>query len=48
VRSFNLREGINRKDDALPGRFTKEPLKGQIVEKEKLEKMLDLHYKLRG
>jgi len=48
VRSFNSREGISRKDDALPERFVKEPLIGQVVEKEKLDKMLDQYYKLRG
>jgi len=48
VRVFNLREGIGRKDDVLPERFVKEPLKGQVVEKEKLDKMLDQYYKLRG
>jgi aldehyde:ferredoxin oxidoreductase len=48
VRSFNLREGISRKDDVLPDRFVKKPLKGQVVEKEKLDKMLDRYYKLRG
>ena len=48
VRSFNLREGISRKDDVLPERFTKETVKGQVVEKEKLDKMLDQYYKLRG
>jgi len=48
VRQFNLREGISRKDDVLPERFLKEPLKGQVVEKEKLDKMLDRYYKLRG
>jgi aldehyde:ferredoxin oxidoreductase len=48
VRSFNLREGVSRKDDVLPERFVKEPLKGQVVEKEKLDKMLDRYYKLRG
>lgn len=48
VRSFNLREEISRKDDVLPERFMKEPLKGQVVEKEKLDKMLDHYYKLRG
>jgi hypothetical protein len=31
------------KDDVLPERFEKEPLKGQVVEKEKLDKML-IHY----
>jgi len=49
-RLFNAREGINRKDDTLPDRFTKEPMpegpgKGQVVD---LEPMLDDYYKLRG
>ncbi|MEM2896928.1 MAG: aldehyde ferredoxin oxidoreductase family protein [Candidatus Bathyarchaeia archaeon] len=49
-RAFNIREGISRKDDALPERFTKTPApegppKGHVVE---LEKMLDEYYELRG
>jgi aldehyde:ferredoxin oxidoreductase len=49
-RLFNAREGIGRKDDTLPDRFTKEPMpegpgKGQVVD---LEPMLDDYYKLRG
>jgi len=48
VMSFNLREGISRKYDVLPERFLKDPLKGQVVEKEKLNKMLDRYYKLKG
>jgi aldehyde:ferredoxin oxidoreductase len=47
VRSFNLREGISRGDDTLPERFMKEPLKGQVVKKEKLNEMLNQYYKLR-
>ncbi len=48
-RLFNLREGISKKDDRLPERFTKEPLpegpaKGQYVE---LDKMLPEYYKIR-
>ncbi len=47
---FNLREGIGKRDDKLPDRFTKEPLpegpgKGQVVE---LDQMLPEYYKLRG
>jgi len=45
VRSYNSREGISRKDDTLPERFLNEPLKGQVVKKEKLDKTLDLYYK---
>jgi aldehyde:ferredoxin oxidoreductase len=49
-RLFNAREGISRKDDVLPERFTKEPMprgpsKGQIVE---LERMLREYYECRG
>ena len=49
-RLFNAREGITRKDDNLPKRFTHEPMpegpgKGQTVD---LEPMLDDYYKLRG
>ncbi|MFW9977249.1 MAG: aldehyde ferredoxin oxidoreductase family protein [Candidatus Thorarchaeota archaeon] len=49
-RLFNAREGISRKDDNLPKRFTHEPMpegpgKGQVVD---LESLLDDYYKLRG
>ena len=48
-RLFNVREGITRKDDTLPDRFTKEPMprgpaKGQVVE---LDVMLDEYYSYR-
>ena len=49
-RVFNVREGLTRKDDSLPGRFLKEPMtegasKGQVVN---LDYMLDEYYELRG
>jgi len=49
-RAFNVREGIRRKDDTLPERFTKEPMpngpaRGQVVN---LERMLDEYYQLRN
>jgi len=49
-RLFNAREGISRKDDTLPKRFTHDPMpegpgKGQLVN---LEPMLDDYYRLRG
>jgi aldehyde:ferredoxin oxidoreductase len=49
-RAFNVREGIRRKDDQLPRRFTHEPFpkgpsKGQTVN---LEPMLDEYYRLYG
>ncbi len=49
-RLFNAREGITKKDDQLPDRFTKDPMpdgpgKGQLVN---LEPMLLDYYTLRG
>ncbi|RLG41885.1 MAG: aldehyde ferredoxin oxidoreductase, partial [Thermoproteota archaeon] len=49
-RAFNVREGIRRKDDTLPERFTEEPMpsgpaKGQVVD---LERMLNEYYQLRN
>ncbi|TFG30822.1 hypothetical protein EU527_13945 [Candidatus Thorarchaeota archaeon] len=49
-RLFNAREGITKKDDKLPDRFTKDPMpdgpgKGQVVD---LEPMLRDYYLLRG
>jgi aldehyde:ferredoxin oxidoreductase len=49
-RLFNAREGISKKDDQLPDRFTKNPMpegpgKGQRVD---LEPMLHDYYSLRG
>jgi aldehyde:ferredoxin oxidoreductase len=49
-RSFNIRQGLTRKDDTLPDRFTKEPMRdgfaeGQIVN---LEPMISEYYELRG
>jgi len=49
-RAFNIREGLTRKDDVLPERFTRElmpegPAKGQVVN---LESMLREYYSLRG
>lgn len=48
-RCFNTREGLRRKDDALPDRFTREPMphgpgKGQVVD---LKLMLDQYYSMR-
>jgi aldehyde:ferredoxin oxidoreductase len=49
-RLFNLKAGFSRKDDTLPPRILKEPIKsgpskGEI---EKLDQMLDDYYKVRG
>lgn len=49
-RAYNIREGLSRKDDALPARFLNEPspdgtCKGQTVN---LKMMLDEYYRTRG
>jgi aldehyde:ferredoxin oxidoreductase len=47
IGAFNLREGISRREDTLPERFMKEPIKGQVIEKEKLNEMLNQYYKFK-
>ena len=51
-RMFNLREGFSRKDDTLPDRLMKEPLKfgiskGAVIEQKDLDFMLDEYYQAR-
>ena len=51
-RAFNVREGITRKDDKLPKRFTEPlpegPYKGEAFPEDVFEKMLNHFYRLRG
>ena len=51
-RAFNVREGITRKDDTLPPRFTEPlpegPYAGEAFPAEALGKMLDYYYEFRG
>lgn len=47
-RLFNLREGIDKSQDRLPDRFTREPLSGNPRMRVRLDKMLPKYYKLRG
>lgn len=52
-RAFNVREGVDRRDDTLPERFFAEPLpegpaKGKRVKKEIFEKIKDEYYEARG
>ena len=52
ITKFNQREGISKKDDTLPERFTSESLnkgasKGETITKEGLEKMLKEYYKIK-
>jgi aldehyde:ferredoxin oxidoreductase len=53
TRLFNAREGFGRKDDTLPERLftessTSGPSKGQVVERESFERMLDEYYDIVG
>ncbi len=52
TRAFNVREGMSRRDDYLPPRFSQNMLDGasseQTITKRDLEKMLDEYYELRG
>lgn len=50
TRRFNLREGLNPKDDTLPKRFFDEPLgrEGKTLRREDLRRMLQDYYALRG
>jgi aldehyde:ferredoxin oxidoreductase len=52
-RAFNCREGISRKDDALPARASREPIpegpsKGMFTPPGEFGGMLDEYYRLRG
>ncbi len=52
-RAFGCREGIGRKDDHLIGKWGDEPVpsgpfKGETLDKDKWETMLDDYYRLRG
>ncbi|MFC1990704.1 aldehyde ferredoxin oxidoreductase family protein [Chloroflexota bacterium] len=52
-RAFSVREGMNRKDDILKGRWGSEPIadgpcKGDRIDPDKFGKLLDEYYRLRG
>jgi aldehyde:ferredoxin oxidoreductase len=52
-RAFLVREGITKKDDVLRGKWGNEPvpdgpLKGEMIDPEKWDKLLDEYYKVRG
>jgi aldehyde:ferredoxin oxidoreductase len=53
ARLFNIREGATRKDDSLPPRVMKDPVKsgvgeGSVTTQEDLDVMLDGYFKTRG
>jgi aldehyde:ferredoxin oxidoreductase len=52
-RMFDVRQGLRRKDDSLPAKFFKEPLKngpykGEVIDEQKFEEMKDEYYTIRG
>ena len=52
-RMFDVRQGLRRKDDSLPKKFFKEPLKkgpykGEVLNEKKFEQMKDEYYDIRG
>ena len=52
-RAFLCREGVRRKDDRLVGKWAQEPIpngpyKGERIDPEKWEKMLDDYYRIRN
>lgn len=52
-RLINMREGIAREDDTLPGRYFEEEMKlrlarGHRIERERFQEMLSAYYRLRG
>jgi aldehyde:ferredoxin oxidoreductase len=52
-RMFDVRQGLRRKDDSLPKKFFKEPLKsgpykGEVMDEKKFEEMKDEYYEIRG
>ena len=52
-RAFLVREGITKKDDVLRGKWGNEPVpdgpfKGEVIDPEKWDKLLDEYYQVRG
>ncbi len=50
TRRFNIREGLTSKDDHLPSRFHREPLKesGKVITQEEMETLLKEYFQIRG
>jgi len=53
MKAYIVREGLTRKDDDWPERFYQEPwptgpLKGRVASREKIYRLLDEYYELRG
>ncbi len=52
-KAYIFRQGLNRKDDNWPDRFYEEPMKdgpskGMVLPREKVDRLLDDYYELRG
>jgi len=52
-RAFSVREGVDRKDDVLGGKWGNEPIpdgpcKGEQIDPRKFDKLLDEYYQVRG
>ena len=52
-RMFDVRQGLRRQDDSLPKKFFDQPLthgpyKGEVMDKDKFERMKDEYYDIRG
>ncbi len=52
-RLINIREGLSRKDDTLPGRYFDDPMplklaKGHHIDRDQFDKMLTRYYRYRG
>ncbi|MBI4332291.1 MAG: hypothetical protein HY673_13525 [Chloroflexi bacterium] len=52
-KAYSVRQGLTRKDDRWPERFYTEPLpegpaKGALLSRERIERLLDEYYDLRG
>ena len=52
-RMFDVRQGLRRKDDSLPGKFFTQPLtsgpyKGEVMDETRFEQMKDEYYDIRG
>lgn len=53
ARAYNVREGLRREQDILPGRLMLDPLpdgpaRGSVLDRDTLEEMKDSYYELRG
>lgn len=48
IKMFNLREGENSVDSRFPRRFYKEAIAGKVLDEEKVQKVVEDYYEVRG